>query len=40
MSEMPSPSDDVLIREEGRAGILTLNRPKALNALTREMIGR
>jgi enoyl-CoA hydratase len=39
MSEMPIQSDDVLIREEGRAGFLILNRPKALNALTRDMIG-
>ncbi|WP_102109842.1 enoyl-CoA hydratase/isomerase family protein [Oceaniglobus roseus] len=28
---------DVLIRTEGRAGRITLNRPKALNALTHEM---
>ena len=37
---MPDPSDaaELLIREEGRAGILTLNRPKALNALTHAMI--
>ena len=29
---------DVLIRREGRAGRITLNRPKALNALTYEML--
>lgn len=29
---------DILIRVEGRAGRITLNRPKALNALTDEMI--
>ena len=29
--------DDILIRREGRAGRITLNRPKALNALTWEM---
>jgi enoyl-CoA hydratase len=28
---------DVLIRTEGRAGRITLNRPKALNALTPAM---
>jgi enoyl-CoA hydratase/carnithine racemase len=28
---------DVLIRTEGRAGRITLNRPQALNALTWEM---
>jgi enoyl-CoA hydratase/carnithine racemase len=33
-----TPSDELLIREEGRAGILTLNRPKALNALTHDMV--
>lgn len=38
MSETASASDDILIREEGRAGFLTLNRPKPLNALTHEMI--
>lgn len=27
-------SDEVIIRQEGRAGRITLNRPKALNALT------
>lgn len=30
-------ADDILIRVEGRAGCITLNRPKALNALTWEM---
>ncbi|TCS63296.1 enoyl-CoA hydratase/carnithine racemase [Primorskyibacter sedentarius] len=30
-------SDDILIRRDGRAGRITLNRPKALNALTYEM---
>jgi enoyl-CoA hydratase len=33
-----APSDDVLIRREGRAGRITLNRPKALNALTLGMV--
>ena len=33
-------SDDVLIRREGRAGRITMNRPAALNALTYAMVGR
>src|SRR5215510_8675959 len=33
-------SDEVLIRREGRAGRITMNRPKALNALTLPMVGR
>ncbi len=32
-------SDDVIIRREGRAGRLTMNRPQALNALTTPMVG-
>ncbi|MBO0763474.1 MAG: enoyl-CoA hydratase/isomerase family protein [Hyphomicrobiaceae bacterium] len=35
----PAASDEVLIRREGRAGRITLNRPKALNALTYAMVG-
>jgi enoyl-CoA hydratase len=31
---------DVLIRREGRAGRITMNRPKALNALTHGMVGQ
>ncbi|KNB53165.1 enoyl-CoA hydratase/isomerase family protein [Streptomyces caatingaensis] len=30
--------DDVLLRTEGRAGYITLNRPKALNSLTHAMV--
>ena len=30
-------NDDVLIRAEGRAGRITLNRPKSLNALSHAM---
>jgi enoyl-CoA hydratase/carnithine racemase len=30
--------DEILVRREGRAGRLTLNRPKALNALTYGMV--
>ncbi|HWG23915.1 enoyl-CoA hydratase/isomerase family protein [Actinospica sp.] len=37
--EDPS-ADDVLLRTEGRAAFLTLNRPKAINALTRGMVQR
>lgn len=36
----PSATDAVLIRREGRAGRITLNRPKALNALTYAMVGQ
>jgi enoyl-CoA hydratase len=31
-------TDEVLIRREGRAGRITMNRPKALNALTYAMV--
>jgi enoyl-CoA hydratase len=33
-----SATDEVLIRREGRAGRITMNRPKALNALTYGMV--
>jgi enoyl-CoA hydratase len=33
-----SATDEVLIRREGRAGRITLNRPKAINALTYPMV--
>ncbi|MBX9592149.1 MAG: enoyl-CoA hydratase/isomerase family protein [Hyphomonadaceae bacterium] len=36
----PSATDAVLIRREGRAGRITMNRPKALNALTYGMVGQ
>ncbi|MFI8962982.1 enoyl-CoA hydratase/isomerase family protein [Streptomyces sp. NPDC053493] len=32
------PEPDVLVRTEGRAGLLTLNRPRAINALTHAMV--
>ena len=32
-------SDEVIIRREGRAGRITMNRPEALNALTYAMVG-
>lgn len=35
---MHSPSDDILFERRGAAGLVTLNRPKALNALTHEMV--
>lgn len=38
MSDISTTADLVLIREEGRAGLLTLNNPKMLNALTHEML--
>ncbi len=38
MTDPSDPAAELLIREQGRAGILTLNRPKALNALTHAMI--
>ncbi len=31
-------TDEVLFRQEGQLGLITLNRPKALNALTLGMI--
>ena len=34
----PAPSSEVRIRVEGRAGRITLDRPKALNALTLGMV--
>ena len=37
MSEQVSQEPEVLVRVEGRVGRLTLNRPKALHALTTEM---
>ena len=35
-----SVSEDVLVRREGRAGRITMNRPAALNALTTGMVRR
>jgi enoyl-CoA hydratase len=34
----PPATDEVLIRREGRAGRMTMNRPEALNALTYAMV--
>lgn len=35
---MTSSSDSVLVTQHGNAGIITLNRPKALNAINTEMV--
>jgi enoyl-CoA hydratase len=35
---VPPNDDAVLLRTEGRAGYLTLNRPRAINALTHPMV--
>ncbi|MFF1510200.1 enoyl-CoA hydratase/isomerase family protein [Streptomyces sp. NPDC058326] len=35
---MPTGTADVLLRTEGRAGFITLNRPRAINALTHPMV--
>jgi enoyl-CoA hydratase len=35
---MDSPSPDILFERRGAAGIVTLNRPKALNAVTHDMV--
>lgn len=39
MSQSPAMDAETIIRTEGRAGRITLNRPKALNALTYEQVG-
>jgi len=36
----PAPEDEVLLRTAGRAAYLTLNRPRALNALNHAMVTR
>ena len=32
-------TEEIIVRQEGRLGHLILNRPRALNALTRQMVG-
>lgn len=38
MQPVPSPTDDVLFEQRGRCGVITLNRPRALNALNLPMV--
>lgn len=35
---VPTGTPDVLLRTEGRAGFITLHRPRAINALTHAMV--
>src|SRR5947208_3662201 len=35
---MDSPASDILFERRGAAGVVTLNRPKALNAVTHDMV--
>ncbi|HET8543711.1 MAG TPA: enoyl-CoA hydratase/isomerase family protein, partial [Pseudolabrys sp.] len=35
---MPSSDGDILFERRGVAGVFTLNRPKALNAVTHGMV--
>lgn len=37
---MPVMEDDILFRHKGALGVVTLNRPKALNALTHDMASK
>jgi enoyl-CoA hydratase len=37
-ANIPDPTHEVICRGEGAAGIITLNRPQALNALTHGMV--
>lgn len=37
-AQTAQPTDELLIEQRGRLGVLTLNRPKAINALTFEMV--
>lgn len=39
MTAMTSTESPVLLRREGHAGHVVLNRPRAINALTHEMVG-
>lgn len=38
MTPQPTPDDEIIVRIDGRAGRITLNRPKALNALTYDQV--
>ena len=37
MTQAPAPAEDVIVRHEGAVGHISLNRPKALHALTQAM---
>ncbi|MGM7672218.1 enoyl-CoA hydratase/isomerase family protein, partial [Microbacterium sp. A93] len=37
-SEEAAPGDEVLFEQRGRLGLVTLNRPRAINALTHRMV--
>src|SRR5580693_4755594 len=37
--EIPMPLNTILIKNEGPVGVITLNRPQALNALNTELLG-
>ena len=37
-ADVADTEGDVIVRREGNAGIIRLNRPKAINALTLEMV--
>lgn len=36
--QMTSSSESVLVNQKGTTGIITLNRPKALNAINTDMV--
>ena len=38
MSDAPVAEGDLIARKEGALGVIRLNRPKAINAVTLEMI--
>jgi len=37
-TDVPDSEDDVIVRRDGNAGVIRLNRPKAINALTLDMV--
>lgn len=38
VQQIPSPTDDVVFEQRGRCGVITLNRPRAINALNLPMV--